>query len=109
MEWAGLGTVECEISFPELITQDRSQKLKDLALAQTQGWVSKQTAASLAGKELNITSYEYELEKEEIEQEQGDIALDQPLTSPGQLFPSTDKQVNAVTGQDKTEIKKQNG
>lgn len=110
MEWAGLGMVECEITFPELITQDRSQKLKDLALAESQGWISNQTAATLAGKELNITSFEYELEREEIEKEQSAGVFDQPLTFPPQapFQKGGETPAQAVTGSDRVEIKKQN-
>jgi hypothetical protein len=69
MNWAGLGSVECEVTFPELITQDRSAKFKDLALAQSQGWISKKTAATIASKDLNITSFEYEDEQAEMAKE----------------------------------------
>jgi hypothetical protein len=110
MEWSGLGYVECEITFPELITQDRSQKLKDLSLAESQGWLSNKTAATLAAKELNVTSYEYDLEREEIEGEQKAGVFDSPLTFPAQAPVSQEpnEPVQAVTGQDRVEIKKQN-
>ena len=110
MEWSGLGYVECEITFPELITQDRSQKLKDLSLAESQGWLSNKTAATLAAKELNVTSYEYDLEREEIEGEQKAGVFNSPLTFPAQAPVSQEpnEPVQAVTGQDRVEIKKQN-
>lgn len=110
MEWAGLGLIECEITFPELITQDRSQKLKDLSLAESQGWISNKTAATLAAKEMNITSFEYELERGEIEGEQQAGVFDAPLTFPPQapFAKQPETPVNAVTGQDRSEIKKQN-
>lgn len=101
MEWAGLGSVECEISFPELITQDRSQKMKDLALAQSQGWISPKTAATLAAKELNITSYEYDLEREEMEPVAA--PTDSPLSGPAKV----DTAPQSVTGEERKEIKKQ--
>lgn len=109
MEWAGLGNVECEISFPELITQDRSQKMQDLALAQSQGWISQKTAATLAAKEMNITSFEYELEREEIEKEDGGGIVPNPLTQPSALAqnPKVDTAPQAITGEERREIKKQ--
>lgn len=99
MEWAGLGSVECEVTFPEIITADKSQKLKDLSLAQTQGWISSERAATIAAKELGITSFEYAAEREEIEGEKTasvQAAPSAPLTAPG----------SALTSNQKSEIKK---
>jgi hypothetical protein len=106
MEWAGLGSVECEISFPELITQDRSQKLKDLALAESQRWLSNKTAGSLAGKEFGITTYEWDLEQKEIDQEHAEGIDVAPLTSPGMsATPQPDSAQQAVTGTERKAIK----
>lgn len=100
MEWAGLGHVECEVTFPEIITADKSQKLKDLALAQSQGWVSAERAATIAAKELGITTYEYDSEREKIDAEKSarvSIAP-APLTAPA----------NALSSGQKNEIKRAN-
>ena len=51
-----------EVIMPEIIIDDRSQKLKDLTLAQVNGWISKETAGNIAGKELHIDSYDYDEE-----------------------------------------------
>lgn len=95
MEWAGLGNVPCEITFPELITQDRSQKLKDLMAAEAQGWISKERAASIAAKELNITNYDYEQEKKDIDSAQMDLGSLMPLSSepkePGGSIPGVER------------------
>jgi len=48
----GIKGVEVEVTFPELISQDSSAKLKNLAMAETQSWISKKRAASIAAKEL---------------------------------------------------------
>ena len=94
MDWAGFGHVECEVTFPELITQDRSQKLKDLMGAESAGWISKERAANMAAKELNITNYDYSEEKQDIDK-QGDLGLGQllPFSSapqqPGGALPGT--------------------
>lgn len=84
---------DIEVTFPELISQDRSAKLKDLALAEAQGWISKRRSAEIAAKEFDITTYEYEEELEEIKKEQSDGMYDipvplSPLTAPGLQNPS---------------------
>lgn len=98
MEWAGLGHVECEVTFPEIITADKSQKLKDLSLAQAQGWISAERAATIAAKELGITTFEWEQEKEKIDSDKASsfAAAPAPLTAPG----------NALTSQQKNQVKK---
>jgi len=62
---------DIEYTFPSIATEDRSSKLKDLALSESMGWISHQTASSVAGKELLITTYDYEEEMDIIEQEIG--------------------------------------
>jgi hypothetical protein len=71
-----------EITFPELIVQDRSAKLKDLALSETQGWISKSRAAEIAAKELHITDFRFDKEMEDMAAERA--------TEPGILSPLTD-------------------
>lgn len=99
MEWAGI-SAECEVTFPDIVTADRSAKLKDLALAQSQGWLSRKTAATIAAKELGDTTFEYDLEKQEMDREQVGVQPDmtQPLTTPGK---------SGLSSQDKREIKKE--
>ena len=103
MQDCGLGYVECEITFPEIITQDRSAKLKDLALAQTQGWISEERAAQIAAKELGIMEFDYAQETAKIK---ADIvpAGGSPLTSPGMASGSN----GALSGDERREIKQQN-
>lgn len=79
--------VEIEVSFPELITQDRSAKMKDLAMAVQLGWISKERAAEIAAKELDITKFDYAAEKATIEKEKqtqspAEPSLANPLTAP---------------------------
>ena len=103
MEWAGLGNVPVEVTFPEIITQDRSQKLKDLVMAESQQWISPKRAATIAAKELNITDYEWDLEQQDISEEPAPPAqTSSPLTSPG-MAP---KPAQSVTGQDRAEVKR---
>ena len=107
---------KCEITFPEIIIQDRSQKLKDLALAETQGWVSKETAANIAGRELQITSYDYEkerakiLDQNETEGFANDMGLSfaQPLSAPPQAETPEDSS-SAVTSNERKQLDDNDG
>jgi hypothetical protein len=72
----------CEVTFPDLITQDRSQKLKDLALCQSQGYFSKERCANIAAKEFNATDFNFDTE---IVEEETDPVLGAPLTQPPML------------------------
>lgn len=95
-----------EITFPEVITQDRSQKLKDIAAAQMAGWISKERAAEIAAKELNITEFDYKSEKLKIEQDQTmSNYLTSPLTSDSML----NKSASAVTSNERQGIKDADG
>jgi hypothetical protein len=102
MEWAGIDA-ECEVTFPDIITQDRSAKLKDLALAQSQGWISRRTAALIASKEMGDSTYEWETEKEEMDQEGTEKA-------PGLLSPLTaePQKPSGLPSSERREIKRQN-
>jgi len=100
---------DMEIVFPELITQDRSEKLRDLALATQSQWISKETAAKIAAKEFGISSYKYEDEQKKIDAEQKLAALQpkQPneLTQPNPLAQDKVKS-SAITSDERREITK---
>lgn len=83
---AGLPRVDCDIIFPELITQDRSAKLKDLQLAQQMRWLSPQRVATMAAKEFQAQKYDYSNELKDMEQEIPEIPM--PLLDPGILSPT---------------------
>lgn len=81
----GLPT-EIDVTFPELASTDRSTKLKDLTLAESQGWISKERAAEIAAKELGITKFDFKAEKEKIAADSsagGRSLYVSPLSSPG--------------------------
>lgn len=82
----GMGDVDIEVTFPDLITADRSAKLKDLAMAEQYGWISHERAASIAAKELAITEFDWTTEKETIENEKSENSVEEfqylPLTTP---------------------------
>lgn len=109
-ESAGLGKVPCDVIFPELVTQDRSQKLKDLALAEDRKWIAPDTAASTAAKELQIQHYHYKSELKKMKQEIPEIPQGGPLTSPAENpgDPSTpaDTDVRGVSSQDRRQERK---
>jgi hypothetical protein len=85
MQRAGLPSVDCDIIFPELITQDRSAKLKDLQLAQQMRWLSPQRVATMAAKEFQAQKYDYSTELQDMKQEIPEIPM--PLLDPGILSP----------------------
>lgn len=77
---------EIEVTFPELVSQDRSAKLKDLAMAEMQGWISKERAAEIAAKELGIMDFNFKDEQASVEKSEGPRALlANPLTTPPQI------------------------
>lgn len=59
-------TDEVEVTFPEIISQDRSSKLRDISVAEINGWISKKRAAQMAAEELAIDNYDYDKELDEI-------------------------------------------
>lgn len=105
---------EIEVTFPDLVTQDRTAKLKDLALAEQQEWLSKKTSASIAAKELGLSKYEFEEEMAQIKKEReemaGDIELTNPLTAPPAIAPqdSQPSPVGGLTSEEQRKIKDQN-
>ncbi len=69
---------EVEVSFPEIITQDRSKKLQDIDLAKTAKYISQERAANLVAKELGITEFDFVKELEDIQKEEA-MGIDQPI------------------------------
>jgi hypothetical protein len=99
---------DIEVTFPEIITQDRSAKLKDLALAEEMRWISQKRAATMASKEFGVSDYEWETEKQEIANSPA------PLTTPGTLTPTpptapvaddNEGSTSAVTSEDREDYK----
>jgi hypothetical protein len=117
---------EIEVTFPELISQDRSAKFKDLAMCVQLGWLSNERAAEIAAKELDITKFDFESEKKTIDREKGTAPAaspgqDSPLTSQGAI-PNVAKSgdlktdsygksnpATVMTSQDKRNVRTQNG
>lgn len=114
---------EIEFTFPEIVTQDRTAKLKDLVLCVSEKWISQQRAAQIAAKELGIANFDYSKEKKIIEEEQADSLQDpnaftvNPLSKTGiavnkkamdQPGPEPEKPT-AVTNQDRKDVKDNRG
>ena len=119
MRLNGITDAECEITFPELITQDRSQKIKDTAMAQELRVVSHETMSIMVANELGITSYDYDTEQSLIAAEQAKKAavaqIDNILISPLTAKPaapaamndkSTQPKPSALTSTDQNQITK---
>ncbi len=59
--------------FPEVMEEDRTSKLKDLATAQAVGAITHRRMAEQMAKELGFDDYDYDTEIEEIEREQKEL------------------------------------
>lgn len=71
------GSPKVELTFPEIIVSDRSKKIDDLIKIQGMDWVSKETLATIAAKEMGITSYDFNDEQNKIKDEKA-LSQDQP-------------------------------
>lgn len=102
----GVHGAECSISFPEIITQDRSAKLKDIKFTEDSGYISRETAAPLAAKELDVDNYDYDEEKKKIEAEENPPTMPtlvSPLTAPAaQVAPASTAPQSSDSGQSKS-------
>lgn len=74
---------EIEVTFPQLIEQDRSAKIKDLFTCEKADWISKERAASIAAKELGITEFNWKEEKAKIESEESEGLATDPAGGRG--------------------------
>jgi hypothetical protein len=119
---------ECRVTFPEVISQDSSQKLKDIKFSEDCGYLSRPTAAPMAAKELAVDNYDYNSEKDLMAGEQKDEqpiqTLVSPLTSPpapggepagasvpkppaqAAATPAAPRRQSAVTGQQRADFKR---
>jgi len=99
---------ECEIIFPELITQDRSQVLRDLQVAQNNNWISLETAAQRAAKEFDLKDFDFRKEQELIGKDKSSLEVppvsSNPLTTPS-LSVQPKKSNSSMTAPEKTQVK----
>ena len=66
-----------QIIFPEIGTEDRTAKLKDIAQSEALQYVSHERAATMSATELGITDYNFEEEQEAIRAWRADRMNDQ--------------------------------
>ena len=70
-----------EVNFPEIMEEDRSQKIQDLSLAKDEKAISHRRFSEIVAKELKVTDYDYEDEQKQIEKEarlSPDILIPEP-------------------------------
>lgn len=79
---------DCEVIFPEIISQDSDAKLKNIKFAEDSGYIARATAAPMAAKEIGVDNYDYEVEKSEIDKEKQlhlSPTIVSPLTAPAAM------------------------
>lgn len=113
-----LTKADCEVTFPEIITQDSSQKLKNIGFADQAGYISKKRAANMATKELNVTEFDFDQEIQEIKKyDSMEPEGQNPLSAPGAAgigasgasSAQAPRKPSAVTGQDRAKVKATDG
>lgn len=60
---------EMEFIFPSIAVEERSAALKDIAFAESMGWISKKTGATMSARQLDIETFDFEDEQEAIAEE----------------------------------------
>jgi len=110
----GVAGAECKITFPEIIAQDRTGKLKDIKMCEDAGYIARETAATLAAKELDVDNYDYDEEVQKIQAEPVkplEPTVISPLTAPGAApKPGTNVpsgSTSAVTSDERSQVSKQ--
>lgn len=76
---------DCDVIFPEIISQDSATKIRNIVVANANNYFSKERSATMIAKELNVTDFNYETEEVDIKNEMAAGLDNAPLTSPGQL------------------------
>lgn len=105
---------ELEVTFPEIISQDRSTKIKDIIASEQAGYLKPERAAAMVAKELGITDYVYDEEQLQIRDSisNGDPAA-RPLTDAGSVGQNSNEdpeiKPSAVTGQERQDVKQNDG
>lgn len=66
---ANITDAQLEVTFPPIASEDTTQLLKDLSYAESNQYLSKKTAATMAAKALDISTYDFETEQSLIADE----------------------------------------
>lgn len=90
MQQAGLSYKkgDVEFIFPSVTKDTTTETLKNIALMESMGWLSKETAGKMAAKEVNITQYDFLDEQRKLKNEvaQGLNQTGSSPTPPGGRF-----------------------
>ena len=95
-----------DFHFPDITIEDRSIKLKDISLVQANGYISRETAASMSAKELDLEDFKWEAEKEKIHQEDVEAGINlyaQPTAAPSTSKPQP--KPAGITSEEKRTVK----
>lgn len=77
-----------EVIFPEISTDDRSQKLLDIQSAVASKFFSHERGSELTSKEFQVTNFNYEDEQEQVTNEMDNAAIQGALAiPPSQMAP----------------------
>lgn len=103
---------DCDVLWPELVTQDRSSILKDLTTAQTNNWLSHETCATRAAKEFDLHDFDYSSEMVDIKKQDEELGITpeatSPLTSPAKNG-DNNKSNSSMPGSEKQQVKNNMG
>lgn len=66
-------TYQLDTIFPEVMEEDRTSKLKDLATAQAVGSITHRRMSEQIAKELGFDDYDYDTELEEVKRELSEL------------------------------------
>ena len=102
---------DVEFLFPSVTKDTTTETIKNLVLAESQGYLSKRTAAEMTAKELNITSYDFEDEQAIIKEDEADgfNLTGQPLAPAGRFGEEGDQEddeKSEIHGQGKVDLEK---
>jgi hypothetical protein len=92
---------EVEFIFPSIAVEESSAALKDLAFAESMGWISKRTAATMGARQQGIETFDYDTEQEAIAEEFEHTEDEEEETG--------ETKTNPVTGETEPETKKKQG
>jgi hypothetical protein len=108
---------DIEFIFPSVTKDTTSETVKNIMLGEAQGYISKRTAGTMYGQEMNITTYDFEDEQQRMS-EDTQAGLNQtgsPVPPPGRngMEPGTDGTVatdeSPIAGDGKFDLKAQLG
>jgi hypothetical protein len=71
---------EVEFIFPSIAVEESSAAQKDLAFAESMGWISKRTAATMSARQTGIETFDFDKEQEAIAEEFEHVEDEEPDT-----------------------------